>query len=149
MLSPLEKIILHMFFRSTWTMSQKKLETSKQKEENKPKQNTNKKITHTHALKKKKSDKAFSTTCLLLLPQWLCWSNLWWAKHIPSRERRQFNIESWLFHMVSQMENHKSGWGFTAKQNSLEKGENICTDAYIKSNLRKPIRHLENYSNED
>lgn len=46
--------------------------------------------------------------------------------------------------MVSQMENHKSGWGFTAKENSLEKEENICMDAYIKSNLRKSIRHLEN-----
>lgn len=51
--------------------------------------------------------------------------------------------------MVSQMENHKSGWGFTVKQNSLEKGENICMDAYIKSNLRKSIRQFENDSNED
>lgn len=76
-------------------MSQKKLETSKQKEENKPKQNTNKKITHTHALKKKKtSDKAFSTTRLLLLPQWLCWSNLWLGKtHSQQREKA---VQYWI-----------------------------------------------------
>lgn len=51
--------------------------------------------------------------------------------------------------MASQMENHKSGWGFTAKQNSLEKGENICMDAYIKSSLRKSVRRLEMIGNEE
>lgn len=44
-----------------------------------------------------------------------------WAENVACRKRRRFNIEPQLFHMVSQMENRKAGWGFTAKQNRVWK----------------------------
>lgn len=68
-----------------------------------------------------------------------------WAENISCRGRRLFNIELWLFHMLSQMENHKAGAGVYYKtKQSLEKGENICMAVNIKHSFRKSVSLPEN-----
>lgn len=138
----LERKYFYMWFldQPEQCLKKHRIKQTKIRKQNK---NKHKQTTYIHITKKK-------ITCSLpalaysYFPSGYAGQTCHWAKHITSRGRRQFNVESWLFHMVSQMENHKTGWGFTAKQNSLEKGENICMDAYIKSSSRKSVRHLEN-----